>query len=66
MIKGIKSKIGKTAKSVQKEWKAEKPKRIKLKRELSATASKMFRNGFRIGEDVIKVIKKDIKEINNK
>ena len=66
LAKKINVKVSKTVKSIKKEWKKEKPRRDDFKKELKVGASKMFDDAIKIGKDVAKVIKKDIRDINNK
>lgn len=66
LIKKANVKISKKVASLKKDWQSDKPRRDNLKDDLKVSAENMFRKGMKIGEDVAEVIKKDIKEINNK
>ncbi len=66
LTKKVAVKVNKTVKSLKNEWKTEKPRREDFKKGLKTAASKMLKDSLKIGEDVVKIIKKDIREINNK
>ena len=66
MVKKIKTIAKKVVKKTGLLWKKEQPRCEKYKGELEGAINKMFKNGAKIGGDVVKTIKKDIKEINNK
>lgn len=65
-IKKANKQVGRVAKSVQKEYIKEKPKRKKYKEEVKVAVSELFKNGIKVGSDIVKTIEKDISEINNK
>ena len=66
LVKKADKKAVQAVKSIKKEWEKEQPKREKYGRELKEAANKALKNGAKIGSDIVAVIKKDIKEINNK
>lgn len=59
-VKRAGKKAGVLAKGLKKEWKRAQPQRKKLKK----VAGKAFKYGTKIGIDVYKTIKRDVKEIN--
>jgi hypothetical protein len=65
LVKKTGKQAGQVIKSAKKEWKREKPRRDEYTGELKVAIKELFKNGVRVGGDVIKTIKKDIGEINN-
>lgn len=66
LAKQTKQQAGKAAKSLQKTWKKEAPRRERFKKELRAAGRQALKDGAKIGGDVFQTIRKDLKEISRR
>lgn len=62
LLNKVDLKIDEALKSIKDNWKKEQPKRDRYKKIVKTNANKFIKNSMQVSADVIKTIKKDLKD----